>query len=342
MKGDFILKRIKRFAVVLGLIAGMMLTAGCQKPAAETVAPTETEPASELVVETETETETEEVSDGTPDSFLLYLSGIDVRGDVTEVGRSDVNILMAVNRITHKVQLVNTPRDYFVYLPNSGSMRDKLTHAGIYGIDVSKGAMETLYDVDIDYYVRLNFSGFKMFINAIDGIDVYSEYTFTGNNDKVYEAGMNSLNGKEALAFVRERKSFEKGDVQRGINQMEMVKALVAKLTSADILKTYDYWMDDELKLDYETNIPADLLQSLIRRQLTENPDWDIETYYVTGTGSKDYTYSIPSSKAYVMLPNEEEVAEGTRLLKETLNTEEIPETEEVSETLESEAETGE
>ncbi len=340
------MKRIKRFAVAFGLIAGMMMLAGCQKPAAETE--TETETSTQIVVETETETETEEVADGTPDSFLLYLSGIDVRGEVDEVGRSDVNILMAVNRKTHKVQLVNTPRDYYVTLPISGGSRDKLTHAGIYGIEVSEGAMENLYNVDIDYYVRLNFSGFKNFIYALDGIDVYSEYAFTGNNDKQYEAGMNHLSGKEALAFVRERKSFKEGDVQRGKNQMEMVKALIGKLTTANILKTYDYWMDDELRRDCDTNIPADLLASLMRRQLTENPDWEINTYYVTGTGGSEYTYSIPNSRAYVMIPNDEEVAEGTRLLMETLNTEEIPETgdasetEEVSETLESAEETGE
>ena len=212
------------------------------------------------------------------------------------------------------------------------AMRD----AGIYGVEVSEGALENLYGVDIDYYLRLNFSGFEAIIDAVGGIDVYSEYDFTVEPIKHYTEGMNHLTGLESLAFVRERKSFNAGDVQRGKNQMEMVKALVDKFTSEDILKTYDTWMDEDLQLLYQTNMPKELLASLIMHQLAEKPDWEIETYYVTGSGSHEYTYSIPNSRAYVMIPNDAEVEEGTRLLKETLNTEEIPETEELQETAES------
>ena len=174
--------------------------------------------------------------------------------------------------------------------------------------------------MDVDYYLRLNFSGFEAIIDAVGGIDVYSEYDFTVDPIKHYTEGMNHLTGLESLAFVRERKSFNAGDVQRGKNQMEMVKALVSKFTSEDILKTYDTWMDEDLKLLYQTNMPKELLASLMMTQLAQKPEWDIETYYVTGSGGSEYTYSIPSSKAYVMIPNDEEVAEGGRLLRETLS----------------------
>ena len=250
------MKKMKMFALVCGLVLGTALLAGCNKPAAkrETVAETnlviesvmETETQTETETVTETESETEIADDGTPDTFLLYLSGIDVWGATETQSRSDVNILMAVNRKTHKVQLVNTPRDYYVTLPISNGSRDKLTHAGIYGVEVSEGALENLYGVDVDYYLRLNFSGFEAIIDAVGGIDVYSEYDFTVEPIKHYTEGMNHLTGLESLAFVRERKSFNAGDVQRGKNQMEMVKALVSKFTSEDILKSYDTWMDED------------------------------------------------------------------------------------------------
>ncbi len=328
------MRKMKKMSVICGLVLAMALASGCKKPAAETetVAATETwkviEPETGKVTdeakppaasETETETESEPEDDGTADTFLLYLSGIDVWGATENTSRSDVNILMAVNRKTHKVQLVNTPRDYYVTLPISGGSRDKLTHAGIYGVEVSEGALENLYGVDIDYYLRLNFSGFEAIIDAVGGIDVYSEYDFTVEPIKHYTEGMNHLTGLESLAFVRERKSFNAGDVQRGKNQMEMVKALVDKFTSEDILKTYDTWMDEDLQLLYQTNMPKELLASLIMHQLAEKPDWDIETYYVTGSGGSEYTYSIPGSRAYVMIPNDDEVAEGGKLLRETL-----------------------
>lgn len=324
-------KRGLSFIMMFALTAGLF--AGCGKQesvetelsteAVKIETPTETVQETESQTETETEKETETkafVKDDTDDTFLLYISGIDVWGATETQSRSDVNLLLAVNRLTHTVQMVNTPRDYYVPLPISEGSRDKLTHAGIYGIEVSEGAMESLYGVDIDYYLRLNFSGFEAIIDAIGGIDVYSEYDFTVDPIKHYTEGMNHLTGLESLAFVRERKSFAAGDVQRGINQMEMVKALLGKFMSEDILKNYNVWMDDDLKLLYQTNMPKELLASLMAEQLMQKPEWTYNTYYVTGYDSYEYTYSIPGAEAYVMVPNEDEVAEGSRLLQETLS----------------------
>ena len=314
------------------LIAAGLLSA-CSKPLQETdtesetklqlqetPSQSETETETEAITETETETEPVDTSaDGTDRSFLLYLSGIDVWGATETESRSDVNILMAVNRDTHKVQIVNTPRDYYVPLPVSGGSRDKLTHAGLYGIDNSMGALESLYGVDIDYYVRLNFSGFEAIIDAIGGIDVYSEYDFTVDPIKHYTEGMNHLTGLESLAFVRERKSFAEGDVQRGKDQMEIVKALIGKFTQEETLRSYDQWMDEALRLLYQTNIPSEMMASLMKEQLHDKTEWEIETYYVTGFDSYEYTYSIPDMEVYVMIPNEDEVAKGGRLLNEVL-----------------------
>lgn len=128
-----------------------------------------------------------------PESFIMYISGIDTYGGVTERSRSDVNIMAVINRNTHKILLVSTPRDYYVPLSISGGAKDKLTHAGIYGVDVSMETLEMLYGVDIDYFFRLNFSGFIDMIDALGGIDVYSEKEFTVDPIATYHVGYNHL-----------------------------------------------------------------------------------------------------------------------------------------------------
>ena len=252
-----------------------------------------------------------------PESFLIYISGIDTFGDVSTQSRSDVNLLMAVNRNTGKILLVNTPRDYYVELPISEGQQDKLTHAGIYGVDVSKGAMEMLYDVPVDYYARLNFSSFETIIDALGGIEVYSEYDFVAQGF-TFTQGMNTLNGEQALAFVRERKSFAEGDVQRGKDQMEMLKALITRLGTFDGLNAFAQ-VYDEVAPVVETNLTKDQLLAIAAEQILNGRSWDVETYYVTGADGSEVTYSIPGAAAYVMIPNEDEVAEGTQKLQAIL-----------------------
>ena len=261
----------------------------------------------------ETEAPQGEEASVLPESFLVYISGIDVFGDVETQSRSDVNLLMAVNRNTGKVQLVNTPRDYYVELPISEGQRDKLTHAGIYGVDVSKGAMEMLYDVPVDYYARLNFSSFETIIDALGGIDVYSEYDFAAQGYG-FTQGMNYLNGAQALAFVRERKSFAEGDIQRGKDQMEMLKAMIERLGTFEGINGFAE-VYDEVASVVETNMTKEMLIELASEQILQGKTWDVETYYVTGTDGNEVTYSIPGASAYVMIPNEEEVAEGREKL---------------------------
>ena len=252
-----------------------------------------------------------------PETFAIYISGIDVFGDVETQSRSDVNLLMAVNRTEGKIQVVNTPRDYYVELPISNGMRDKLTHAGIYGVDVSKGALEMLYGIHVDYYARLNFSSFQTIIDALGGIDVYSEFPFEAEGYG-YSEGMNHLNGAQALAFVRERKSFEAGDVQRGKNQMEMLKSLIERLGTFDGLNSVAA-VYDEVASCVETNLTKEMLMAIAAEQVVNGRTWDYETYYVTGESGNEVTYSIPDATAYVMWPHEDEVAEGREKLLSVL-----------------------
>lgn len=253
------------------------------------------------------------------DAFVLYISGIDVWGSVTTQSRSDVNILAVVNTKTGKILLINTPRDYYVPIPVSAGACDKLTHAGLYGIDCSMGALESLYGVNIDYYLRMNFSGFEAIINAMGGIDVYSEYTFTVDPIKTYNAGMNHLTGLEALAFARERHAFADGDNQRGKNQMEIIKAMVAKVTTPEFLYSYNDTLN-QISGMYQTDISNSTIYDLVRYQLTSGTSWQIDTYSVSGSGSYEPTYSVPSQNLYVMIPNQAQIETAKAMIATVLS----------------------
>ncbi len=269
--------------------------------------PTTEEPAEEPAQEVQTDEETGTV-------FSLYISGIDSREGLTAKSRSDVNIIATINTETKQVLLVSTPRDYYVPLSISDGARDKLTHAGIYGVDVSVATLEMLYGIDIDYYFRVNFSGFENIIDALGGVTVHSDYTFsTGDYD--YVEGDNTLNGSEALAFARERHAFADGDHQRGKDQMEVIKGVINKLISPSFLTNYNSVMS-AVEGNFEMTIPTDLIASLVREQLSSGGDWNVVTYSVSGTGDSQKPYSM-STKAYVMWPDEETVAEAQELMRQ-------------------------
>ena len=254
--------------------------------------------------------------------FTVYISGSDSRdSNIMATGRSDVNIIATINTKTRQVLLLNTPRDFYIPLARSNSWDypDKLTHAGIYGVDESKDTLAKYYGIDIDYYFRVNFNGFEDIIDALGGIDVDSEYAFSSSISDYpiyYSKGINHLNGYEALYYVRERYSFVNGDYQRGIHQMQVIEAVMKKAMSPTILTSYTSMMQS-LSDCFKTSIPTDLISALVREQLSGGGDWNIVTYYVTGTGSSEYTYSIPSQKAYVTIPDESTVETAKDLMQQ-------------------------
>lgn len=254
----------------------------------------------------------------TADSFIMYISGIDTWGGVGLRSRSDVNILAVVNTKTHKVLLVSTPRDYYVPLSISNGVRDKLTHAGIYGIQCSVDTLEELYGVNIDYYFRLNFSGFEAIIDALGGVTVQSDYDFTVRS-KHYVKGSNFLNGSEALAFARERHSLPGGDNARGHNQMSVITGVINKLSSSAMLKNYNQVLNS-IDGMFETSMPYDEVEALIRSQLTSVAGWAVESYAVTGTGASNSTFSMGSRNLYVMIPNQASVDEAKAKIAAVLN----------------------
>lgn len=249
------------------------------------------------------------------DTINLYISGSDTRESTLPIrSRSDVNIIASVNLRTHKVLLLSTPRDYYVPLSVSNGVRDKLTHAGIYGVQTSIDTLEMLYGIDIDYYFRINFTGFEKIVDALGGIEVQSDYEFESRGCH-FNKGINYLNGKEALVYCRERYSFSGGDRQRGKNQMEVIKAIANKAASPAILTNYLTILKGVQ--DYmETSIPYDLIAQVVQEQLTSNPKWEISTYSVDGTGDSQIPYSM-SVYAYVMVPDMETVAHAKGLLEQ-------------------------
>ena len=250
--------------------------------------------------------------------FNVFISGIDVAGPITTNSRSDVNIIMTVNPQTRKILLTTTPRDYYVTIPNvSGEQRDKLTHAGIYGVDASMNTLESLYGIDISYYARVNFTSLETIVDALGGVDVNSEVEFTAQGYS-FTKGMNHMDGKQALAFSRERYSFQEGDNQRGKDQEAVLTAIINKATSPAILKSANEILASVSNC-VETNMTQDEMAKFISMQLNDGGSWSIESQAATGNGDSQACYSSGSQLLYVMWPDETSVANVSTKINEVM-----------------------
>ena len=283
-------------------------------------------------IETQVEEQTYEDTDVTTKSFNVYLSGIDLYGKISQTSRSDVNIIATVNPLTKKILLTSTPRDYYVPLYGekgksvSGGMPDKLTHAGIYGVDCSINTLEKLYGIDIDYYVRVNFTSVKKIVDILGGVEVYSDYDFisdwgpngAGTHYK-FKKGYNKVNGKKALAFCRERHHFANGDYQRGRDHQHMIEAVLNKVLSPAILKDFSSLLKETKKM-FQTSMSTKKIVSLCNMQLSDMATWKISYANAEGTGAKKTTYSIQSTPLYVCEPNYTSVNKITKRIKKVMN----------------------
>lgn len=265
----------------------------------------------------------------TKEPFVIYLSGVDTRGELTEKARSDVNILAVVNPKTKQVALINTPRDYYVDLAGTDS-KDKLTHAGLYGVENSMETLGNLYGVEVDHYIRINFAGFMTIVDALGGVDVYSDQAFTSVGSPGYYdpttfvEGWNHLDGQAALAFARERHAFATGDVQRGINQMKVIDAMLNKIKSPTLLMSFSKLMDAASDC-FVTSFSQDQISALVRMQLSDFAEWSIESYTATGTSAKStQCYSAKGQSLYVMKPDTASVNEAKALIAGVLGGEEM------------------
>ena len=251
--------------------------------------------------------------------FNIYVSGIDTYGPISSVSRSDVNIIMTVNRKTKKVLLTTTPRDAYVPIADGGlNQPDKLTHAGIYGVDVSVHTLENLYGIDLNYYVRLNFTSFLKLIDLLGGIDIENDQEFTVGNTH-YPIGNISLNSEQALTFVRERYSLNGGDNDRGKNQEKVIAAVIKKLTSTDALKNYNAILSG-LQDSVQTDMSLETMMNLINTQLESGGSYNVTSQALTGTGNTGLpSYAMPEANLYMMEIDQNSLAAAKAAIQEVM-----------------------
>ena len=259
------------------------------------------------------------VVDITKKPFNIYVAGGDAYGSIDNVTNTDVNMIITVDPVNRKVLLTSIPRDYYVNLPSFGDdAYDKLTHAGYYGIEESAKAIENLLDIDINYYVKVNFSTIEGVIDAIGGVDVYVDKGFTASDGSyTFVTGYNHMNGKKALRFARERKSFSNGDVQRVKNQQKVLTAIINKVTSSTTLVTNFSQILDSVGNSFSTNMETKSINRFIKMQLNNMQGWNIESQNLIGTDlyTKN-TYTYPNLELYVMKQDEESVGAAKEKIK--------------------------
>ena len=255
------------------------------------------------------------------DTFNVYISGIDTYGPVSSVSRSDVNIIMTVNKKTGKILLTTTPRDSYVKIADGGNNQyDKLTHAGIYGVDSSIHTLENVYGIKIDYYARLNFTSFLKLIDTVGGVDVYNDQAFVSHvGKKNFQPGLLHMNSDMALSFVRERYSLTGGDHDRGKNQEKVIAAIIKKLTSKEGLVNYQSVIK-ELSESIQTNMPIETAMGLANEQLRAGKEYIVASQALTGTGSMSLpSYAMPGAQLYMMQIDDKSLAEVTANIKDVL-----------------------
>lgn len=252
------------------------------------------------------------ISDEPPaeEVFAVLITGIDTKGAVSNVGRSDTNILLVVNPNTLQVLMINTPRDFLVPFPSiTGNRRDKLAHAGIYGPAASVEAISLLYGINISYYLRTNMTSFVNIIDALGGVELYSPYAFTTvHGGTQVRRGQNNFSGNEALNFVRERSNVPGGDETRGDNAMILISAIMSRAMSPAFITGAPALLSS-LGNDFDTNMPADKIQDLIRFQLS-GASWEVITMSATGRFDRQVTFSIPGLSVFVIEPSPDSIAE--------------------------------
>ena len=257
------------------------------------------------------------VSNITNTPFNVLISGSDTRGGFDENGRSDVIMVATVNPKTGTILLTSIPRDFYVTIAcdagdgcQQGAL-DKITHTGIHGTNTTKRTVEQLLGIEINYTFKVGFDTVTDIVDAVDGIDVNVEPGYECNNflhapGLSVHAGVNHLNGEQALGYARERYAYSEGDRQRTKNQQQVLMGIVDKVTSPAIVTNYAQIMDS-MANTFSTTMSNDEISSLIKYQLNKNPKWKMEQYMVNGTGDTLMCAELGNA-AYVMVPDQSTV----------------------------------
>ncbi|MGI6177421.1 MAG: LCP family protein [Eubacterium sp.] len=268
------------------------------------------------------------------EGFNIYFSGLDEWGSIDVDSRSDVNIVATVNPSTHTILLTSIPRDYYIEVVGVPGEYDKLTHSGIYGIDDTVATAESLLGLDMNYYVKVNYSTLVNMIDAMGGIEVVSEYSFYTSDGKYYfEEGLNEMDGEQALWFCRERSAFESGDLQRNKDQQLVLEAILNKLTSSSTLLAKYPSILNSLEDYIQTNMTSGEIKELIKNQLDGMPSWTIEKQSIIGESDMMPCYAVGDEYASVVLQDPDSIASAVAAIKAVLAGEPIPSSTDTSDT---------
>lgn len=256
----------------------------------------------------------------TKEPFTLLISGVDSRGDVSEKSRSDVDMILTIDPIHRRVLMTNIPRDYFVTIYGQGG-KDKLTHSGLYGTACVEKTIENFLDIDIDYNARIGFQAVTKIIDAIGGIDIYSDKAFnTYTDSRIHiKKGMQHMDGKTALAYARERHAYTTGDRHRAANEQQVAETILAKVMRPSILSHYTDLLD-AIEGTFQTNLKSSDITSLAKMQLDKGGKWTVKKSILYGE-SKKATGGLlmPNQEIYYNFPSKKSIADNRKYIKEML-----------------------
>ena len=231
--------------------------------------------------------------DITKKPFVVFVSGMDEAGELVDL-HSDVNMLLLVNPISNELKMISLPRDSYLPNPALEYGQDKLTHSGWFGVENTKAAVENLFQVEIDYYVKINFSSLIEVVDTLEGIQVdvqisfceQDEYRSFAQEDLIcLNQGPQTLNGKQALAYARHRDSYVDQDLSRSKAQVDIVKGIVKRLLSPSGITKVDTLLSN--MNDYVmTNFSGDQISAFASSELEDGKGWSISSFTVS-----DYTF---------------------------------------------------
>ncbi|KRN50839.1 hypothetical protein IV49_GL001655 [Kandleria vitulina DSM 20405] len=260
-------------------------------------------------------------------AFTVLISGVDSRKSVTETCRSDVNMLVTIQPETHQILMTSIPRDYYVSLNNAQGHKDKLCHAALFGTYTLQKTLINTLDINIDFYTRVSFTSLTKIVDLIGGVKIYSDKTFVPWTDRgiTIKKGWQTMNGRYALAFSRERKTYTNGDSHRAANQQAVLKAIIEKMSSSPLLiKKYPEIMK-ALSTSIQTNMSSDQMKQLLRLEIASHPSWDIMNTVLEGNSKRMLGgYLMPHTSLYYMIPDENSIDEHRQYIQNMINGQKI------------------
>lgn len=260
----------------------------------------------------------------TKKTFQVFISGLDTYGEKDRSKRSDLNLLVTVNPSEKRLLITGIPRDLYVSFPsestNEEKQKTKFSHLSLYGTKSLVQGAEELLDTKIDYYIQLNMSGFRKLIDAIGGVDVEADRSFETDWKTSFQKGINHVNGKEALTFVRERHHHLKGVEQRNKNHQEMLKAILKQVMKKNLMEMDINALYKLCKKNVRTDMKAGEILSLMRWQKEEKVEWEMETATIKGKFALETLAEYHDAKLYVEKVDQRSLDQVSKKIKKLLN----------------------